>query len=75
MLFSFVFEFADKSSFSMENVLKVEYMDTLGEDIVVEGDQLLSHKYPTGKTLHLYSENMTYTVSKSIASISVYKVS
>lgn len=72
MLYNFLIWFADKSSYEMDNVIKVEFIDILGDEISVSGDNLLTYKYPTTRELHFISENEAYTTAgKIIKSIKV----
>ena len=72
MLYNFLIWFADKSSYEMDNVIKVEFIDILGDEISVSGDNLLTYKYPTARELHFISENEAYTTAgKIIKSIKV----
>ena len=72
-MYNFHIEYSNRKAFDMENVVKVEYCD-YGGDVVVTGEELLTHQYPLGFTLRLYSDSRSYTTDgESIVGIEVVK--
>lgn len=58
-----------------EHIVRVTYSD-LVEDIVLEGDNILTHSFPLGLDLHFYSSTGNYIVSGDIiATLEIQKES
>lgn len=73
---SYTFEITDKDGNCTEykNIQKACYTIPVpnAKETVVEGDDLLSHRYKTSYDLYLYSPTEAYTVAKR--NISIIKV-
>lgn len=50
---------------TFQHINRITYSN-LVEDVVLEGDAILSHNFNSVSTLHLYSETGNYTIDASI---------
>ncbi len=48
-----------------EHISKITYSDMV-DDVVVEGDDILTHQFPINFDMHLYSETGSYSISSDI---------
>lgn len=70
-----VVTYAKGKDFERENVVKVSYKDESGTDSVIEGDDILTHRFPLTKELQVYSTDGSSTAScNGIRSISAYSM-
>lgn len=62
-MFTFAFSY-EKEDFPVEfeNVTKAEYNED-GLLVTIEGDKILEHRFPVDKTLYLFSEEESFSVS------------
>lgn len=60
-----ILEKSKKTLRTYQGIVKVMYFD-LVDDIVLEGDAILTHTFPTDMDLHFYSATGNYTVSGDI---------
>lgn len=68
----FRFVYKDGSRQDFDHIIRAEYISF--EKVVVNRDELLSHHFPIGKTIHLFSETESYAVSgENVKVISVVK--
>jgi len=75
-MYNLLIWFSDKTYYEMNNVLRIEYFDVLGDSILVSEDELLTHRFPTTRELHFFSGNESYTTAgKTIKSIQITKKS
>ena len=61
-MFSFKFTYTGRKEIFAEGINKVIYR-IVGIETVVEGEDILTHQFPTSCTLHLYSEDRNYSIS------------
>lgn len=64
----FTVSIMDKSKKSIrtyEHINKITYSDMV-DDVVMEGDDILTHQFPINFDLHLYSETGSYTISSDV---------
>lgn len=60
--------------YTCDDVTKIVYTDVIGTEMTVEGEELLNHHFPIGRTLWVHSSNGTGSVSGSgIRAIDVYE--
>lgn len=59
-----------------EHIIKITYVDTLGNRITVEGDDLFTHDFPLRHNLQLFSSNGSFKVShENLVAIEITKES
>lgn len=58
---TFIFRYTDGSEHEFNNINRVEYVRS--STIVVNSNELLTHRFPTKCDLHLFSETSNFTVS------------
>ncbi len=56
-----------------DRISTIKYSDFLGDVIVVEGEEILKHSFPTSCNYQLLSDNGNYSIDKSI--IGTFEVS
>ena len=62
------------NSYSCDDVVEISYVTVLGEEVTVNGDDLLTHHFPIGRTLWLRTSDGTSSVSgDGIRAIDVYR--
>lgn len=67
--------YAKGSEYKRNDIQKICYNGIMDEEIPVEGDDLLKHHFPMGKTLWIHSSEGTESVSSDgIRSIFLYDV-
>ena len=72
-MYSFDFVYADNKNKYFENIIKVVYSDIV-EEHIVEGEAILSYKFPTNCNMSLYSKNENHSIdAKNLRSISITK--
>lgn len=60
--------------YTCDDVTKIVYTDVIGSEITVEGNDLLTHHFPIGRTLWVHSSNGTGSVSGTgIRAIDIYE--
>lgn len=70
-----VVSYARGKDFERENVIKVAYTDESGAESVVEGNDILTHRFPLTRELQVYSTDGSSTAScNGIRSISAFNV-
>lgn len=68
-----IFNKSKKMVATYRNIETVKYVDILGESIIVSGDELLTHEFPTKSDYHLYSKDGNYSIDSSV--IGTFEVS
>ena len=61
-MYTFIFCYENTTKHQFEHITRVEY-SSFGKQTIVSENELLSHHFPTGQTLHLFSETANFTVS------------
>jgi len=62
--------------FQRDNVTKVVYTDKENTEIIVEGDELLTHRFPVAADLYVYADDGLSTANcQGLRSISTFSVS
>lgn len=71
-----IVRFLDKIYFKMENVEKIVYRPLDGETITVEGEELMTHKFPLMKEFFLCSAKRCFrTTGRDIIDIQISRES
>ena len=71
--YTFKFFYENNSYQEFEHIIKVEY-SIAGMAFTVMENEILQHHYPTGRDMHLFARDASYTASgKNVKSISVTK--
>lgn len=60
-----ILEKSKKTLRTYQHITKIMYYDLL-DGVILEGDAILTHNFPTNMDLHLYSSTGNYTVSGDI---------
>jgi len=61
--------------FERDNVTKILYANDDGVEVTVEGDDLLTHRFPTAKDLVVYAEDGMSSVScQGLRAISAFEI-
>lgn len=72
-MYTFKFFYENNSYQEFEHIIKVEY-SIVGMAFTVMGDEILQHHYPTGRDMHLFAKDASYTASgKNVKFISVVR--
>lgn len=62
-------------SFERDNVTKVVYTDRENTEVIVEGDELLTHRFPVAVDLYVYADDGLSTANcQGLRSISTFSV-
>lgn len=70
---TFIFQYEGNVTNHFENINKVSYVRG-GSNVVVDNQSLLTHAFPIGYDLHLFSDTSNFTVSgKNLVYIEVRK--
>ncbi|MCI8370916.1 MAG: hypothetical protein HFI75_00680 [Lachnospiraceae bacterium] len=59
---TFIFQYENGVKHQFEHIKSVRYSGA-GKVIVVDEQNLLTHPFPTGKDLHLFSDRSNFTVN------------
>lgn len=60
-----ILEKSKKTLRTYQHISKITYSDLL-DDVVLEGECILTHSFPTNMDLHFYSATGNYTISGDI---------
>ncbi len=71
----FIFHYENNAEHPFEHIISVKYSHA-GSSVTVEEKELLTHSFPTGIDLHLFSATSNFTISgKNLVYIEVRKES
>ncbi len=72
---SFIFHYENNTEHPFEHIKRITY-SRAGSRVTVDEKDLLTHSFPTGTDLHLFSDTSNFTVSgKNLVYIEVRKES
>lgn len=72
-MYEFKFVYENNVFQGFDHITKVEYSSVAGS-VVVSDAEILQHRFPIGKDMHLFAKDANYTASgKNLKSIAVFK--
>lgn len=61
-----IYDKSRKKIASYERIHTICYINIIGENISVSGEEMLTHSFPTDRNYHLLSDDGNFSVDKSI---------